>query len=277
MHVRQVTGTDGTRLALYEHGQVDQGPVLLFVHGWAQSARCWDGVMAGELVRRYHLAAVDLRGHGASDAPDGGYRDPAVWAADLATVLDALPDRPVVLVGWSYGGLVIADHIAACGRGRVAGVVLVGAITGIGRGRPAGRVGPVMRAALPDALSDDPAVAVPALTAFVTGMDAALTGPQVQRLLGAALATPPHVRAALFDRVADGAGFARVTGETGLPVLVLHGTDDPVVDRAAAEHHLATLPGAGGDWWEGHGHLPFLADEPRFAAALDAFVTGGSQ
>jgi len=251
------------------------GPIVLFVHGWAQSAECFrrqlgDGALAG----RYRLAALDLRGHGASDVPPAGYTDPAVWAADLTAVLRALPDRPVVLVGWSYGGLVIADHLAECGPGRIAGVVLVSAITGIGRGQPAGRVGPVMRSALPASLAEDPAVALPALSEFVAGMTpAALPGAEAQRLLGTSLATPPRVRAALFDRVTDGSAFAGVAAAARLPVLVLHGTEDRVVDPATAEHHLATIPGACADWWTGHGHLPFLEDEHRFAAALDAFVT----
>lgn len=273
-----MAGADGTRLAVYQATAGPDAPVVLFVHGWAQSSGCFRRQLGDAwLGERYHLAALDLRGHGASDVPDDaddGFADPTRWAADLAAVLEVLPDRPVVLVGWSYGGLVIADHIAHCGPGRVAGIVLVGAITGIGRGQRAGRVGPVMRAALPAALDENPAVAVPALTAFVGGWEpGGLPGAEVQRLIGTALATPPWVRAALFDRVADGAAFARVAGEAGLPVLVLHGTDDQVVDRLAAEHHLATIPGARADWWAGHGHLPFLADHRRFAATLDAFTT----
>jgi pimeloyl-ACP methyl ester carboxylesterase len=98
-------------------------------------------------------------------------------------------------------------------------------------------------------------------------------GTEIQRLIGTSLATPPYVRAALFERVADGAGFAELAGRTGLPVLVLHGTEDRVVDPSTAEHHLTTIPGARADWWPGHGHLPFLEDEHRFAASLDAFAT----
>ncbi|HET8642935.1 MAG TPA: alpha/beta hydrolase [Pseudonocardiaceae bacterium] len=279
-----VASADGTRLAVYRSARAERAIVLL-VHGWAQSAACFRRQLhGGPLARRYLVAATDLRGHGASDVAAGGYGDPAVWAADLSAVLGALPELPVVLVGWSYGGLVIADFIAGAALprpGRVVGVVLVGAITGIGRGQRAGRVGPAMRAALPAALDEDPAVAVPALTSFVGAMaPGGLRGEDAQRLIGTSLGTPPWVRAALFDRVADGAAFARAAGEAGLPVLVLHGTDDPVVDRSAAEHHLATIPGARADWWAGHGHLPFLEDECRFAAAVDAFTarcleTGG--
>jgi hypothetical protein len=46
-----------------------------------------------------------------------------------------------------------------------------------------------------------------------------------------------------------------------------------VIDPSTAGHHLAAIPGARADWWDGHGQLPFVEDERRFAAALDAFIT----
>lgn len=269
---RLVAGADGVRLAVYQTAAAAGLPVVLFVHGWAQSSWCWRRQLADQaLTERFCLAAVDLRGHGGSDAPAGGYGEAAVWAADLAAVIAALPSRPVLLVGWSYGGLVIKDYLAAHGTAHVAGLLLAGAITGIGRGQPAGRVGPVMRAALPAALDEDPAVAVPALTAFVRGMTPRpLPGEDAQRLIGIALATPSRVRAALFDRSAD--GISQIAGVESLPVLVLHGTEDRVVDPSTAEHHLATIPGARADWWRGTGHLPFVEDEQRFAATLVSFA-----
>jgi non-heme chloroperoxidase len=268
-----VASTDGTGLVVHAAGP-PSAPLVLLVHGWAQSARCWrrqvdDPSLTGE----FRLAAVDLRGHGRSERPARGYGDPAAWAGDLHAVLTALTDRPAVLVGWSYGGLVIADYLARHGTDRAAGVLLVGAITGIGRGVAAGRVGPAMRAALPDALAEDPAVAVPALGAFVRSMSALpLAGADEQAMLAAALDTPPRVRAALFDRHADGAGFAGAIDRDPRPVLVLHGTEDAVVDPSTAEHHLATVPGAWAEWWTGTGHLPFAEDPQRFGRTLLAFA-----
>jgi pimeloyl-ACP methyl ester carboxylesterase len=268
-----VVGADGTRLAVHAAGPA-RAPLVLLVHGWAQSARCWhrqldDPGLTGEL----RVAAVDLRGHGCSDRPARGYHDPAAWAGDLHAVLTAVTHRPAVLVGWSYGGLVIADYLASHGTGRTAGVLLVGAITGLGRGVAAGRIGPVMRAALPDALSDDPQVAVPALGEFVRSMTAApVDGAQQQAMLAAALDTPPRVRAALFDRRVDGAHLVGAITRGPRPVLVQHGSADGVVDPSTARHHLATVPGAEADWWAGTGHLPFVEDPPRFGRTLLSFA-----
>jgi len=244
-----VDSTDRTRLAVYSAGRAD-APLVLLVHGWAQSARCWHHQLddPGEL----RVAAFDLRGHGGSDAPAHGYDDPRAWADDLHSVLRALGGGPAVLVGWSYGGLVIADYLGRYGGAATAGVLLTGAITGLGRGVPGGRIGPVMRAALPGALSEDPEVAVPALTAFVHGMTAEpLPDTELRGLLEASTATPARVRAALFDRTADATGCVSAAG---VRVLVQHGTADPVVDRSTAEH------------------LPFVEDPPRFDRTLRAFA-----
>jgi pimeloyl-ACP methyl ester carboxylesterase len=50
------------------------------------------------------VIAVDLRGHGASDAPLGGY-DIAQLAADAAATLQAHGGEPAAVVGWSLGGM----------------------------------------------------------------------------------------------------------------------------------------------------------------------------
>ena len=85
----------------------DQPPFLL-VHGLASNARLWDGV-ASELAAAGHpTVAVDNRGHGQSDKPDGGY-DFATVVSDLVAVIEAFElDRPVV-VGQSWGGNVVVE------------------------------------------------------------------------------------------------------------------------------------------------------------------------
>lgn len=277
-----VFAADGTRLEVREAGPEGTPPVVL-VHGWAQSSRVWEPVRRGQLGRTYRLLMPDLRGHGESDAPESGYDDPATWAGDLAAVLRRLGE-PAVLVGWSYGGLVVTDYLREFGTTGVAGLALVGAITEIGRGHRGGTVGATMRAALPDGLSEDPALAVPALTAFTEGMStggtgSTVSGPVRQELLGAALLTPPRVRAALFARDVDSAG---VLAAVDVPALVVHGLVDSVVDPAAGEYAAALLPRAATAWLPGIGHLPFHERPARFAQILDDFVArcsreGGSR
>jgi non-heme chloroperoxidase len=265
----EVVGHGGTRLGLRVEGAENSRPIV-FVHGWAQSSGAWAAQLADPaLTERFRLVAMDLRGHGASDVPAAGYDDPVVWADDLAAVLDfAGPDA--IVVAWSYGGLVLTDHIRVHGTARLRGIVLVGAITEIGRERPGGRVGPLMREHMRGMLSDDPDIAVPALTAFSRGMVASpVPGTQAQALLGASLSVPPAVRSALFRR---DIGSEEVLVTLDKPALVAHGTADRVIEPSAAEHHLGKIPGAVGRWFLDGGHAPFAESADEFDAALRQFA-----
>lgn len=260
-----VTGGSGVRLHVRTAGPVDAPPVVL-LHGWAQTSRAWTHQLTGSLARSFRLYAADLRGHGASDRPETGYDLAAEWAADVSALLD-LAGRPAVLAGWSYGGLVITDYLRERGTDRVAGLVYVGAITELGRGRHGGRIGSVMRAALPDALSADPAVARPALVAFASGMPGAHQAPSrfAEAVAEDALRVPCQVRAALFAR---DVASAEVLAAIDVPTLVLHGTRDEVVLPAAAEYAAGLIPGATLTWFDRIGHLPFAERAGTFDRAV---------
>ena len=271
MAIRETVGVDGTPLVYSVTGAPD-ARTLVLLHGWAQSSKCWGPGVLDELAARYRVIAVDLRGHGYSGAPDAGYDDSAIWAGDVDAVLTAEGvTSGAVLLGWSYGGLVICDYLASHGTSAVDGVVLVGAITSIGRGEAGGKVGAAMRAAIPGAMSEEPREAIRALGAFGN----ALTGPpegkgaQSQALFGASLATPPRVRAALFNRSASHDELLR---SLDVPVLVLHGTEDSVVDVSAGRHAAELIPQARASFWEGCDHGPFVEDPDRFVKEVGEFV-----
>jgi len=271
MAIRETVGVDGTPLVYSVTGDPD-ARALVLLHGWAQSSKCWGPGVLDELAARYRVIAVDLRGHGYSGAPDAGYDDSAIWAGDVDAVLTAEGvTSGAVLLGWSYGGLVICDYLASHGTSAVDGVVLVGAITSIGRGEAGGKVGAAMRAAIPGAMSEEPRDAIRALGAFGN----ALTGPpegkgaQSQALFGASLATPPRVRAALFNRSASHDELLR---SLDVPVLVLHGTEDSVVDVSAGRHAAELIPQARASFWEGCDHGPFVEDPDRFVKEVGEFV-----
>lgn len=272
----EVVAVDGVRLGLRVEGAANS-PSIVFVHGWAHSARAWTPQLVDPaLSERFRLVAMDLRGHGSSDVPAEGYGDSRAWADDLAAVLEFADSgtgggrAQTIVVGWSYGGLVVADYLRVYGTARLSGIVLVGAITELGRGRPGGHSGEVLREALPAALSDDPRVAVPALVTFNARMAAKpLPGAFAQALLGSSLSVPPAVRGALFRR---DVGSADVLAAVDVPTLVVHGTEDAVVDRATGEYAAEKIPGARTRWFEGVGHLPFVEAASEFNTALREFA-----
>ncbi len=108
----------------------DDEPELVFLHGGAQNAHTWDTVA---MVLDRPLVAIDLPGHGHSDAPGahpGGQMNTAGNAIDVATVIRAIAPAAQAVVGMSLGGLTtisLADHAPELVRK----VVLVDILPGI--------------------------------------------------------------------------------------------------------------------------------------------------
>ena len=96
---------------------------FVLVHGLASNARLWDGVAQALAARGVASVAIDQRGHGHSDKPDGGY-DFETVTADLVAVIDALGLARPVMVGQSWGGNVVLE-LAARHPDRVAAIVAV--------------------------------------------------------------------------------------------------------------------------------------------------------
>jgi pimeloyl-ACP methyl ester carboxylesterase len=271
MRSRTVTGGDGVEIHVEERGPVDAHPLLL-IHGFSQSRLAWTPQFDSTLTDDYRLVAMDLRGHGASETPEDrdAYRDSGLWAADVRAVIDGLALDTPTLVGWSYGGLVVSDYLATHGDGAVSGVVLVGAITEKGTTDADRFAGERFVALDSEFRSTDVEESVDALTAFVRlCVEAPLDDPTFYRTLGYNVAVPPFVRAALQDRTVE--HEATLSGvET--PVLLIHGSADPVVRSAAAKKHVDLFPNATLELYEGVGHSPFFEAPERFEADLRAFV-----
>jgi len=93
-----------------------EGPPLLLVHGWPQLWYQFRLIMPA-LARDFCVVAVDQRGIGLSDKPQGGY-DTATLANDLVALMDALGHQRFALYGTDVG-MPIAYALAADHRDRV--------------------------------------------------------------------------------------------------------------------------------------------------------------
>jgi hypothetical protein len=89
----------GHDLAWLELGDRDAPPLLL-IHGFTDSSRSWS--LVAPHLSRFRLILPDLRGHGASGAPEHGY-GPTVMAADLLGLVDHLGLASAHLAGHSMG------------------------------------------------------------------------------------------------------------------------------------------------------------------------------
>jgi pimeloyl-ACP methyl ester carboxylesterase len=269
--IHTVNGGGGLRLHVREWGPPDAPPIVL-VHGWSQCHLCWSRQYESALAGEFRLVAFDLRGHGMSEAPLEArhYDDGRLWADDLRAVIGQLGLERAVLVGWSYGGFVICDHVRAHGQEGIAGIVLVEGAVKLGASAFGTLIGPGFLDQFGDATSDDQATAIQGLRRFLAACPATPLPPDVRETALAWNAmVPSTVRAHLGARQID---EDDVLQALEVPVLVVQGLADTVVLPRMAEHVLATCPTADASWYEGCGHVPHIEQPDRFNRELAAFA-----
>ena len=263
---RFVASVDGTQLHVLESGDPRARHGVVFVHGFALSSLVFDAQLAAAPMPGWKRVAFDLRGHGRSQEGPGDYLDPRVWADDLRTVIAASGLDEVVLVAWSYGGLVVGDFFSQ--GGRADGLVLVAV---------GGNATPVA-----DEASDDEFISLlPALRSDELDTAHAATRRLVSMLTyrpladdwamileGAAARSGLGVRSALTRRTRDVRGW--LTG-SGLPTLIIQGDRDELLPLEASRE-LAAASGAELILMVDAGHMPFFEHPDSFNAALVRFL-----
>jgi pimeloyl-ACP methyl ester carboxylesterase len=81
------------------------GKDLILLHPTGFVADIWES-LAGRLAQRFHVVAVDARGHGDSDKPDGDYGMRQL-VQDLGAVIEALALERPIGIGHSAGATTI--------------------------------------------------------------------------------------------------------------------------------------------------------------------------
>jgi len=273
-----------------DYGGPEGAPLLVAVHGLGGSHLNWASV-APHLVTRRRLVAVDLLGHGRT--PTAG-RTPGVDAhVELVTGFAAeVSDRPVILMGNSLGGLVVALSASATPE-RVAGLILVDPAL------PTERLGMVH----PRVLSNFVLCSVPGVgERYLTARRNRTTPEQtVRRVLASTCVDPGRVASEVVDaHIALTEALDRTAGDRAylasarslswtmarsgptiarldaldLPVLHLHGARDQLVPLAAARRMAEGRP-----HWELEvardiGHAPMLEAPLWTALRIDDWLEG---
>lgn len=80
-----------------------RGPTVLLLHGFPETHLSWSLQIPALIEAGFRVAALDLRGYGASDRPETGY-DLDTLASDVSAVIDELGQERVRLVGHDWGG-----------------------------------------------------------------------------------------------------------------------------------------------------------------------------
>lgn len=270
MPTRTVTGADDTELFVEEPGTTS-GQAVLFVHGYSQSRLAWRRQVESELADEFRLVTFDLRGHGRSETPDSGYDDPETWAQDIQNIIDELDLEQPVLVGWSYGGIIVSDYLQAFGDDQLAGINLVGAATEVGTEAAMAVLGDEFLELVPGFESADVTESVETLKTFLQrSVHGELSPDDLWYQLGYNVTVPPHVREALHSRqVSHTADIEAID----TPVLISHGEADRIVLPAAADRHAAAINHAETSRYSDVGHMTFWEESERFNRELREFVS----
>jgi non-heme chloroperoxidase len=262
---------DGVTIAAQEWGN-PSGSEILFIHGFSQASLSWQRQVESDLAKEFRMVTYDLRGHGNSDKPfePEKYKESKTWADEVQAVIDAAKLKRPVLVGWSYGGRVIADYLAIHGAARLAGLNYVDAVSKsdpsfFGDGL---KVQPLM-------FSEDLATNIAATRTFLHNcFEKQPSQDDFETMLAFNMMVPPKVRANMGGRTLS---MDDTLKALKLPVLVTQGAADKLVLVAAAKHTVATIPGAKLSVYDGVGHAPFWEDAARFNAELSAFVRAANK
>ncbi|MBW8482954.1 SDR family oxidoreductase [Actinomadura parmotrematis] len=287
----------GVELAVRVRGGdgAPERPTLVLLHGYPDTGAVWDEI-AERLAPLYRVVTYDVRGAGASTAPD----DPADYGldalmGDLAAVLDAVGGGPVHLVGHDWGSVqgweaVTGDRL----RGRIASFT---SLSGPDRRHLAAWA----REALRGGPRDRRALAAQAVrSAYMPVLMTPGAGEAFARLLTATYARtlrrvegvrprPGHPAETLASDARNGLGLYRANlgralkdggdGETDVPVQIIVPTRDPYGTEAmllsargrASRLHVRRVPA---------GHWSFRSRPDEIAAWIGEFVAhaeGGAE
>lgn len=260
-HVLELHGPD---LNVREYGPPGDRAVVL-LHGYSASVEWWDQV-AAPLARDQRVIAIDLVGHGGSEAPgDSAPYASAAQAAAVREALEALGVRHAVLVGHSMGGTVSAE---------------------LARQDPE----LVDKVVVSDTPGADDLVSMPLLGRMVCwpvigpaldlfrGVDAISEG-SLQTGFAASYHVPDFAHRSLerltYAGLCGSTEGSHPTAETlaalHKPVLVLWGDEDVLTPTAPNVEHY-TAAGLPPVVIKGSGHTPMVEQPDQFLAAVTGFI-----
>ncbi len=215
---RRVALPNGITLAYVDLGNSEGRPVLL-VHGYTDSSRSWS-LPAAHLAHRYRLIAVDLRGHGASSAPECCYTIPDM-VHDLHLLLDHLEIEKVDFVGHSLGSM-IGQVFAQRHPDRLRKLVLVGSTLSAAKTTAPGSWLSDNVRALTDPI-DENSTFITEWTTIPTTVDPDF----IAHARREACAIPTRIWRAVLQELHT-AEYGRLSSTITAPTMILYGGQDPL-------------------------------------------------
>lgn len=249
---------DGVVLAYDDTGRGH--PPLVFVHGAACNRRFWDRQLP-RFSSAHRVIAVDLRGHGESDAPSERYMV-RLFTDDLASTCTQLGLESPVVIGHSLGGLVALDFASAYPDRVAAAVVIDSPLL------PGGDRAEVVGDLMAGLRGPEPAAALRGYLAkrFFGSYDNAATRSWI---LDQAVLTEPHVTSSVWEESLVSWDDEAALRACGVPLLYID-AGTPNADLARA---VELCPGLMIARTIGSGHFSPLVVPEQVNAVLACFLS----
>jgi pimeloyl-ACP methyl ester carboxylesterase len=247
---------DGHRV---HYRSLGSGPrTLVFVHGWTGSLAMWR-LQAPVFARKgFRVLALDLPGHGGSDAPEVAYTMGLFARAVDAVLRDAGAPR-AVLVGHSMGTPVVREFYRQHPEKTEALVAVDGALRALFTPEEAERIlGPYRGPGYARQLEK--------FADYMVPEDQAALRDEMKRIM---TKTPQRVALSAFENMADPANFREDPIEVPLLAVLARSSRWPE-DYEAFVRRLA--PASEVRMMDGVGHFLMLQKPDEFNALLAAFV-----
>lgn len=266
-----------TTKVYYTDSGVSNGPVIVFIHGFASSSKVYKNQIS-HFGKTHRVVAFDLLGHGFSYRPSTTEVDHSIGGQTdiLKSLFDHLHISKATVVGWSLGGFIAAEFTHRYPE-RIDAVVLIGA------------------SPLSIAPDDEPVPGFPAAfprSAYEQWTSGWAETPREYTIAFVLSQYPEHtatdypeyVAEAMQDALSIPVEILKASGmastdqrpyyrEIKVPVFVAHGADDFNMKVDAARW---TYDNVGGEKtlkiYENTGHVPFVVRAEEFNRDMATFL-----
>jgi pimeloyl-ACP methyl ester carboxylesterase len=244
-------------------------PTIVMLHGFAASMHWWTPAEE-RLAPRFHVIRIDLLGHGGSEKPDSGYSIPN-QAKLVAQALAELDVQRAVIAGHSMGGMV-ATALAELDPSLVDGLILISTppdadaatLPFLARFGFVPVVGEAIWRTVPDSVIRDNLD-----KAFADGFD--VPDQFVDDVNKMTYSSYDGSHSGADDFEDDRAVVDRIMRMRDMPLLVLYGEEDELVDPDSREQYRK-VHGAIVNALRDTGHSPMVEKPDVVAPIMSVFA-----
>jgi 3-oxoadipate enol-lactonase len=220
------------------------GPPLILLNGWSASGLAWPRAWVAELGRSFRVIRIDNRGSGWSRMAEQPFTM-ADLAGDVIGVMDDAGVDTAVVFGLSMGGM-IAQEVAMRAPDRVSGLVLAATAPPMPGYKP--RTGSALAISLvrPPGFREPLDKYFAKLWSMAAAEGFAERNPELMDELVGQIMERPTPRSLVFHQLRAVMGWGHVDRLRRItaPTVVVHGSEDGLMDIRAGRRLAELIPGA---------------------------------